>query len=105
MKETNQLVKGKTMFRIPAYSLLLKSIALTLVVAGLTAAYARPIAATKHPASVPDGFVITPIPAASINWQKGMFSILMKNPSSTRMELSTKSEPAPMPITVPMEKR
>ncbi len=53
-------VKVETVFSSSAYSRLFKSIAIIVCVASLTAARAMPIAATKHPASVPDGFVVTP---------------------------------------------
>jgi hypothetical protein len=49
---------GKNMFRISAYSRLLKSIAFTLLVAGLAVAQAP--AAAKRPAAVPADFVLTP---------------------------------------------
>ncbi len=48
------------MFRISAYSRLLKSVALTMLVAGLTAAQALTPAGATRPAAVPAGFVITP---------------------------------------------
>jgi hypothetical protein len=48
------------MFRISAYSGLVKSIALTMLVAGLTAAQALTSAGPKRPATVPAGYVITP---------------------------------------------
>ena len=48
------------MFRISAYSGLCKSIALTMLVAGLTAAQALTSAGPKRPAAVPAGYVITP---------------------------------------------
>jgi hypothetical protein len=48
------------MFRSSAYSRLLKSIALTMLVAGLTAAQALTSAGAKRPATVPAGYVITP---------------------------------------------
>jgi hypothetical protein len=48
------------MFCISAYSRLLKSIALTMLVAGLTAAQAQSPAGPKRPATVPAGYVITP---------------------------------------------
>lgn len=47
-------------FRSSAYSRLLKSIAITLLVAGLTAAQALTAAGAKRPATVPAGYVITP---------------------------------------------
>jgi hypothetical protein len=56
----NNVAKDKTMFRISTYSRLLKSVALTLVLSGLATVQALPRAAAKHPASVPDGYVITP---------------------------------------------
>jgi hypothetical protein len=51
---------SKTMFGSSAHSQLFTSIATLIIVALSTAAYALPIAATKHPATVPDGYVITP---------------------------------------------
>ena len=48
------------MFRISTYSLLLKSIAITLFIAGLTAAFALPLAGPNRPAQVPAHYVITP---------------------------------------------
>ena len=48
------------MFCISAYSRLLKSIALTMLVAGLTTAQAQMPAGPKRPATVPAGYVITP---------------------------------------------
>jgi hypothetical protein len=48
------------MFRISAYSGLCKSITLTVLVAGLTAAQALTSAGPKRPAAVPAGYVITP---------------------------------------------
>jgi len=48
------------MFRTSAHSLLLKSIAITMLVAGLTAAQALTPAGQKRPAAVPADFVITP---------------------------------------------
>jgi len=51
-------VEGKNMFHISAYSRLLKSIAFTLLVAGLAVVQAS--AAAKRPADVPADFVLTP---------------------------------------------
>ncbi len=48
------------MFCISAYSRFLKSIALTMLVAGLTAAQAQSPAGPMRPATVPAGYVITP---------------------------------------------
>jgi hypothetical protein len=50
------------MFRIciSTYSRLLKSIAITMLVAGLTAAQAQMPAGARRPAAVPTGYVITP---------------------------------------------
>jgi hypothetical protein len=48
------------MFRISAYSRLLKSIAITMLVAGLTAAQALTTAGPNRPATVPANYVITP---------------------------------------------
>ena len=48
------------MFCISAYSRLLKSIALTMLVAGLTAAQAQTPGGQNRPATVPEGYVITP---------------------------------------------
>ena len=53
-------LESKTMFRISAYSRLLKSIAITALVAGLTAAQAQAPAGPKRPATVPALYVITP---------------------------------------------
>jgi len=50
----------KTMFCISAHSRLLKSIAMTMLVAGLTAAQALTPAGPNRPATVPADFVITP---------------------------------------------
>jgi len=47
-------------FRSSAYSRLLKSIAFTMLVAGLVAAQALTAAGAKRPATVPAGYVITP---------------------------------------------
>ncbi len=60
MKQSKWFVESKTMSRTSSYSRLLKSIAITMLVAGLTAAQALPVAATKRPAAVPAGYVITP---------------------------------------------
>jgi hypothetical protein len=51
-------LEGKTMFHISAYSRFLKSIAFTMLVAGLTAAQAP--AGLRRPAAVPADYVITP---------------------------------------------
>jgi len=48
------------MSRISAYSRVLKSIAITTLVAGLTAAQALTPAGAKRPAAVPANYVITP---------------------------------------------
>jgi len=48
------------MSRISAYSRVLKSIAFTMLVAGLTAAQALTPAGAKRPAAVPENYVITP---------------------------------------------
>jgi hypothetical protein len=48
------------MSRFPAYSRLLKSIAITMFIAGLTAAFALPLAGPKRPATVPAHYLITP---------------------------------------------
>jgi hypothetical protein len=48
------------MFRISAYSRVLKSIAITMLVAGLTAAQGLTPAGPKRPATVPPDYVITP---------------------------------------------
>ena len=48
------------MFRISAYSRLLKSITVVMLVAGATAAQAQIPAALKRPATVPADYVITP---------------------------------------------
>jgi hypothetical protein len=48
------------MFLISAYSRLLKSIAITMFIAGLTIAQALPLAGPNRPATVPAHYVITP---------------------------------------------
>jgi hypothetical protein len=48
------------MFRVSAHSRLLKSIAITMFVAGLTAAQAQMPAGPKRPVTVPADYVITP---------------------------------------------
>ena len=48
------------MFRFSAYSRLLSLIAITVLVAGLTAAHALPLAGPNRPSTVPAHYVITP---------------------------------------------
>ena len=56
----NKVINDKTKFGISTYSRLLKSVAITMLVAGVSLVQAQPRAAAKHPASVPDGYVVTP---------------------------------------------
>jgi len=82
------LVKGGSMKRIH-YSRLLKSIALTMLFAGLAAAQAP--AGPKRPAAVPDDFVVTPFgyfhPSCIHHLAKG--DVLLQNEGAIQRENGT----------------
>jgi hypothetical protein len=67
--------EGKTIFRISACSQLLKSIAITMIVAGVTAAQSLTLAGPNHPATVPADYVVTPFgyfhPSCVVHLAKG----------------------------------
>ncbi len=67
--------EGKRMFRISVYSQLLKSIAITVLFAGLTAAQSLPLAGPNRPATVPADYVVTPFgyfhPSCVVRLAKG----------------------------------
>ena len=69
------LQEGKPTFRLSVYSQLLKSIAITMIVAGVTAAQSVRPAGPNRPATVPADFVVTPFgyfhPSCVVRLAKG----------------------------------
>jgi hypothetical protein len=67
--------EGKAIFRISPHSQLLKSIAITMIVAGVTAAQSLTPARPNRPATVPTDYVVTPFgyfhPSCVVHLAKG----------------------------------